>query len=96
MLNQLPVVYDEKVVSTPVPGQEYQGYDIRNITSKVAFISVMRAGEAMEEAVREVLIGAPIGKILIQSHGQKRPEVLPFLFMTRHARHTTRHDMHFD
>lgn len=75
VLNQLPVVYDEKVVSTPVPGQEYQGYDIRNITSKVAFISVMRAGEAMEEAVREVLIGAPIGKILIQSHGQKRPEL---------------------
>jgi uracil phosphoribosyltransferase len=50
----------------------------------------MRAGEAMEEAVREVLIGAPIGKILIQSHGQKRPEVLLFLDTTRP---TTRHSL---
>lgn len=59
-LNHLPVV--EKVVETPT-GARYDGV---GFCGKIAGVSIMRAGEAMEAGLRECCRSVRIGKILIQ------------------------------
>ncbi|RKF77862.1 Uracil phosphoribosyltransferase [Golovinomyces cichoracearum] len=59
-LNHLPVV--EHNVITPV-GQTYAGVKFRG---KICGVSIMRAGEAMEQGLRDCCRSVRIGKILIQ------------------------------
>src|ERR1700710_1531096 len=59
-LNHLPVV--EHSVSTPV-GRSYAGVMFQG---KICGVSIMRAGEAMEQGLRDCCRSVRIGKILIQ------------------------------
>ncbi|KAK6432391.1 Uracil phosphoribosyltransferase, synthesizes UMP from uracil [Oleoguttula sp. CCFEE 5521] len=59
-LNHLPV--REHIVTTPV-GKTYNGV---RFEGKICGVSIMRAGEAMEQALRECCRSVRIGKILIQ------------------------------
>lgn len=70
-LNHLP--FTKKDVTTPV-GTTYQGLEF---ASKLCAVPVIRAGEAMEAELRQVLPGIRIGKILIQRDKQTK---LPRLY----------------
>lgn len=59
-LNHLPVV--EHTISTPV-GRIYDGVKFEG---KICGVSIMRAGEAMEQGLRDCCRSVRIGKILIQ------------------------------
>ncbi|KAK0099648.1 Uracil phosphoribosyltransferase, synthesizes UMP from uracil, variant 2 [Cadophora gregata] len=59
-LNHLPVV--EHTITTPV-GRTYAGVQFQG---KICGVSIMRAGEAMEEGLRNCCRSVRIGKILIQ------------------------------
>ncbi|OKL61958.1 Uracil phosphoribosyltransferase [Talaromyces atroroseus] len=59
-LNHLPVV--ENSVTTPV-GRSYLGVKFQG---KICGVSIMRAGEAMEQGLRDCCRSVRIGKILIQ------------------------------
>jgi len=59
-LNHLPVV--PRVVETPT-GATYEGVGFEG---KICGVSILRAGEAMEQGLREVCRSVRIGKILIQ------------------------------
>ncbi|KAL5365449.1 uracil phosphoribosyltransferase-domain-containing protein [Aspergillus floccosus] len=59
-LNHLPVV--EQPVTTPV-GRNYLGVKFEG---KICGVSIMRAGEAMEQGLRDCCRSVRIGKILIQ------------------------------
>ncbi|KAL2151988.1 hypothetical protein VTH82DRAFT_5172 [Thermothelomyces myriococcoides] len=59
-LNHLPTV--EHTVTTPV-GSTYEGLAFQG---KICGVSIMRAGEAMEQGLRECCRSVRIGKILIQ------------------------------
>lgn len=59
-LNHLPVV--EHTVTTPV-GHPYLGVQFQG---KICGVSIMRAGEAMEQGLRDCCRSVRIGKILIQ------------------------------
>ncbi|KAK4621286.1 Uracil phosphoribosyltransferase 1 [Fulvia fulva] len=59
-LNHLPV--QTKTITTPV-GRTYAGVEFEG---KICGVSIMRAGEAMEQALRECCRSVRIGKILIQ------------------------------
>jgi len=59
-LNHLPVV--SHTINTPV-GRTYAGVKFEG---KICGVSIMRAGEAMEQALRECCRSVRIGKILIQ------------------------------
>lgn len=59
-LNHLPVV--EHTVTTPV-GRNYAGLLFQG---KICGVSIMRAGEAMEQGLRDCCRSVRIGKILIQ------------------------------
>jgi uracil phosphoribosyltransferase len=59
-LNHLPVV--EETVTTPV-GRSYLGVRFQG---KICGVSIMRAGEAMEQGLRDCCRSVRIGKILIQ------------------------------
>ncbi|EEH23373.1 uracil phosphoribosyltransferase [Paracoccidioides brasiliensis Pb03] len=59
-LNHLPVV--EQSVTTPV-GRSYVGVRFQG---KICGVSIMRAGEAMEQGLRDCCRSVRIGKILIQ------------------------------
>ncbi|KAK3638964.1 Uracil phosphoribosyltransferase, synthesizes UMP from uracil [Elasticomyces elasticus] len=59
-LNHLPVL--PHTVTTPV-GRSYAGVKFEG---KICGVSIMRAGEAMEQALRECCRSVRIGKILIQ------------------------------
>ncbi|MFC1431828.1 uracil phosphoribosyltransferase [Streptacidiphilus sp. N1-3] len=65
--------FEEREVTTPV-GQTYRGLGFaRNLCG----VSVVRAGEAMEGELRDMVPGIGIGKILIQRDKQtKLPDVL--------------------
>ena len=54
--------FGEQTVITPT-GEEYKGVAF---TSRVCGVSIMRAGESMETALRAVCRDVRIGKILIQ------------------------------
>lgn len=60
-LNHLPVL--PHTVHTPVAGRTYAGVKFEG---KICGVSIMRAGEAMEQALRECCRSVRIGKILIQ------------------------------
>ena len=59
-LNHLPVVGHE--ISTPV-GRHYEGVKFEG---KICGVSIMRAGESMEQGLRDCCRSVRIGKILIQ------------------------------
>lgn len=59
-LNHLPVI--EQAVTTPV-GRSYNGLTFQG---KICGVSIMRAGEAMEQGLRDCCRSVRIGKILIQ------------------------------
>ncbi|KAK3328451.1 uracil phosphoribosyltransferase [Cercophora scortea] len=59
-LNHLPTV--EHTVTTPV-GSKYDGLSFQG---KICGVSIMRAGEAMEQGLRDCCRSVRIGKILIQ------------------------------
>ena len=59
-LNHLPV--QECAITTPV-GQSYSGVKFEG---KICGVSIMRAGEAMEQGLRDCCRGVRVGKILIQ------------------------------
>ena len=59
-LNHLPVI--EHIVTTPV-GRTYNGLMFQG---KICGVSIMRAGEAMEQGLRDCCRSVRIGKILIQ------------------------------
>ncbi|KAI1319423.1 Uracil phosphoribosyltransferase, synthesizes UMP from uracil [Mortierella claussenii] len=59
-LNHLPVV--DTTILTPT-GQEYPGVEFQG---RICGVSIMRAGESMEQALRNVCRSVRIGKILIQ------------------------------
>ncbi|KAK4193081.1 putative uracil phosphoribosyltransferase [Podospora australis] len=59
-LNHLPTV--EHTVTTPV-GRPYEGLSFQG---KICGVSIMRAGEAMEQGLRDCCRSVRIGKILIQ------------------------------
>lgn len=59
-LNHLPVI--EKSITTPV-GRTYNGLMFQG---KICGVSIMRAGEAMEQGLRDCCRSVRIGKILIQ------------------------------
>ncbi|GIZ47343.1 hypothetical protein CKM354_001043700 [Cercospora kikuchii] len=60
-LNHLPVL--PHAVTTPVQDRTYDGVKFEG---KICGVSIMRAGEAMEQALRECCRSVRIGKILIQ------------------------------
>ncbi|KAJ3394238.1 Uracil phosphoribosyltransferase, synthesizes UMP from uracil [Lobulomyces angularis] len=70
-LNHLPMI--EKTIVTPT-GSEFAGLAFKG---KICGVSIMRAGEAMEQALRECCRSARIGKILIQ---RDEETALPKLF----------------
>ncbi|PKS05214.1 hypothetical protein jhhlp_008584 [Lomentospora prolificans] len=59
-LNHLPVI--ERAITTPV-GTTYSGLAFQG---KICGVSIMRAGEAMEQGLRDCCRSVRIGKILIQ------------------------------
>jgi uracil phosphoribosyltransferase len=59
-LNHLPVV--EHTITTPV-GRTYSGVKFEG---RICGVSIMRAGEAMEQGLRDCCRSVRIGKILIQ------------------------------
>jgi uracil phosphoribosyltransferase len=59
-LNHLPVI--EHTVTTPI-GRTYNGLMFQG---KICGVSIMRAGEAMEQGLRDCCRSVRIGKILIQ------------------------------
>ncbi|KAF5337763.1 hypothetical protein D9758_016615 [Tetrapyrgos nigripes] len=75
-LNHLPVV--KKTVTTPT-GSTYEGVGFEG---KICGVSILRAGEAMEQGLREVCRSVRIGKILIQ-RDESTPNKLPRLFYSK-------------
>ena len=68
-------------VETP-QGVLYSGK--RGATDKICGVSILRAGETMEQAVRDVCKDIRIGKILIQTNQQTgEPEVSTRTFFFR-------------
>lgn len=63
-LNYLPVV--EKEVTTPM-GATFQGVAFQG---RICGVSIMRAGESMEQGLRDVCTSVRIGKVLIQRDEQ--------------------------
>lgn len=69
----LTVLFKDVTVETP-QGVLYDGK--RGATNKICGVSILRAGETMEQAVRDVCKDIRIGKILIQTNQQTgEPEV---------------------
>jgi len=60
-LNELP--FTRISVETPVDGSVFEGV---SFASRICGVSIVRAGESMESALRAVCQGCRVGKILIQ------------------------------
>ncbi|CAK9802048.1 Uridine-cytidine kinase-like 1 [Anthophora quadrimaculata] len=73
-LSLLP--FEDVTVETP-QGVLYQGK--RAATDKICGVSILRAGETMEQAVRDVCKDIRIGKILIQTNQQTEEPELYYL-----------------
>ncbi len=73
-LNQLPT--REKMITTPT-GSKFFGSEFEG---KLCAVPIVRAGESMEKAVREVCRAIRIGKILIQ---RDEETALPTLFYAK-------------
>ncbi|CAJ0767845.1 3759_t:CDS:2, partial [Entrophospora sp. SA101] len=75
-LNHLPVV--ENKIKTPT-GSEFEGAAFKG---KICGVSIMRAGEAMEQGLRECCRSVRIGKILIQRDEETaKPQVIHLLML---------------
>lgn len=68
--------FNEKIVETP-QGEKYKGK--RMSTDKLCGVSILRAGETMEQAVCDVCKDIRIGKILIQTNFQTGEPELYYL-----------------
>ena len=69
-LNHLPVI--KQTITTPV-GRSYSGVQFQG---KICGVSIMRAGEAMEQGLRDCCRSVRIGKILIQrDEGTTEPKL---------------------
>ena len=77
-LNHLPVV--GHTITTPV-GRSYAGVMFQG---KICGVSIMRAGEAMEQGLRDCCRSVRIGKILIHREGDNGKQVFFFLFVTKY------------
>ncbi|RIA85624.1 uracil phosphoribosyltransferase-domain-containing protein [Glomus cerebriforme] len=73
-LNHLPVV--EKTVTTPT-NTEFEGVSFKG---KICGVSIMRAGESMEQGLRDCCRSVRIGKILIQ---RDEETALPKLYYSK-------------
>jgi len=73
-LNHLPVV--EKTVVTPT-STEFEGVGFKG---KICGVSIMRAGESMEQGLRDCCRSVRIGKILIQ---RDEETALPKLYYSK-------------
>ncbi|KAK9694354.1 Uracil phosphoribosyltransferase, synthesizes UMP from uracil [Basidiobolus ranarum] len=73
-LNHLPVV--DKVITTPTNNQ----FDGVAFEGKICGVSIMRAGESMEQGLRECCRSVRIGKILIQ---RDEETALPQLYYSK-------------
>ncbi|PVV01589.1 hypothetical protein BB560_003987, partial [Smittium megazygosporum] len=73
-LNHLPVV--ETTVITPTDS-EFKGLAFRG---QICGVSIMRAGESMEQGLRHVCTGVRIGKVLIQ---RDEATALPKLYYSK-------------
>jgi uracil phosphoribosyltransferase len=73
-LSLLP--FDTVEVTTPT-NASFRGYEF---TAKMVGVSIVRAGESMEQGLRDVCKGARIGKILIQ---RDEATALPSLFYSK-------------
>ena len=73
-LSLLP--FDIVAVTTPT-NTDFRGYEF---TAKLAGVSIVRAGESMEQGLRDVAKGVRIGKILIQ---RDEETALPSLFYSK-------------
>lgn len=72
------VPYTEKTVMTPT-GHTFEGLEL---AKEVIGVSIMRAGEAMERALRSTVRGVRIGKILIQ-RDESTPQKTAKLFYSK-------------
>lgn len=70
------MAFNEKFVDTP-QGVQYKGK--RMVTNKICGVSILRAGETMEQAVCDVCKDIRIGKILIQTNLQTGEPELYYL-----------------
>jgi len=68
-LAELP--HEDCQVVTPT-GATYKG---AVMPSKLCAVSILRSGEAMERALRKVVLGIPIGKLLIQGDSTGEPQL---------------------
>ncbi|XP_053980490.1 uridine-cytidine kinase-like 1 [Hylaeus anthracinus] len=80
-LSLLP--FEDVTVETP-QGVFYQGK--RGATDKICGVSILRAGETMEQAVRDVCKDIRIGKILIQTNQQTGEPELYYLRLPKDIR----------
>lgn len=69
-LNLLPIV--DKNIITPTESN-FSGFDF---AGKICAVSIIRAGESMEKAVREVCEDIKLGKILIQRNEETAEPIL--------------------
>ena len=76
-LNLLPV--RKKKITTPT-GSEVNGSEF---VGKICAVSIIRAGEAMEKAIRQVCEGIRIGKILIQRDEETSEPILYYSKLPR-------------
>mmetsp|Transcript_13102 Transcript_13102/g.17993 ORF Transcript_13102/g.17993 Transcript_13102/m.17993 type:complete len:230 (+) Transcript_13102:75-764(+) len=67
--------FEEQTVITPT-GEEYRGV---GFVGKLCGVSIIRAGESMESALREVCQDIRIGKILIQRNEETAQPVLHYI-----------------
>jgi uracil phosphoribosyltransferase len=74
---------NEKVVITPT-GEEFLG---REFEGRICGVSIMRAGESMEEALQDVCKNIRIGKILIQRDEETAQPKLMYEKLPRDIKH---------
>ncbi|ODV85414.1 hypothetical protein CANARDRAFT_28213 [[Candida] arabinofermentans NRRL YB-2248] len=73
-LNQLPI--ESSVIQTPI-GSSYDGHKFQG---KICGVSIIRAGESMEQGLRDCCRSVRLGKILIQ---RDEETALPKLFYVK-------------
>ena len=69
-----------KVVDTPVPGATFETTALDE--SRLAAVSIIRAGDSLLDSVREAVPDIAVGKILIQ-RDESTEEKLPKLFYSK-------------
>lgn len=80
-LSLLP--YETVIVTTP-QNETYEGK--RSSAKKICGVSILRAGETMEDALTEVCQDIPLGKILIQTSRETGEPELYYLRLPKHIK----------